>query len=509
MGYKERAKGQGLDGTAGFYIKRAGMPHRTSMPTWQKEFRFRVFPMPHASGQGFMPMRKSMDDNDFSDAVHSEDVVRRFGPNVSITAITTPGDKDGNPIRDGSVRSPIEMASETLIDMCENHVRECPEAWDGWHKGRPGKGAVIGKPKGHVFWQGAVIMSGDKLLTNAAKQPAPAFPSLIMAATSVQIAFERMGNTRIELPNGQKLPKPSGGDDQQSRTNDDAIYAQSFKLGDWCSIGGGRLISLTEAEKVEGETFSKYELTMLDPYPLDSIVDKVVQSFVPFEQLLRYLTVEQQVAALVQALPPEAVDHVFARTEFESMLPAHVQGAWKRFQDAKARGVAGMDVQTLAAQMSTGAPPPQQPPQQQPPQQPQQQPQQQLPPQPQPAVYVPPQQPPAPSYADVAQGQAPPPQPQQTAAPTGVDLSGGGLLPEEQQEEPPAPPMGQGAFAETPPEFQQPLPPQQPPANVPPGTPPAAVQGAALDPDELARTLANLEAGRQQAAQGTQQPPQG
>ena len=458
--YKSQTARAGLDGSAGFLIRADGMPHRTVMPSWEKETQFRVFPAPKDGG-GWHPIRRTSEDNDFGPSVWSEPVARRLGVFEQFTFISRIPGREGE--------SPAERFCNTLIQMIDEKPRDVPEEWIMWPKGSRGQAAKLAKVRNCVFFQGMEIMRQGKMLINSAGQPAPKFPALLMGSISLQIFFEQLGNKRVE---GTQLPPASlveaAKTDENARQQLDQAFSSAFALGDWCSLEGGRILRIFQAPP--GDSFQRphYAIQPSEALPLQGIAPQVQASWRPWESLLRYLTAEEQVQILCKAFPPEAVDFVFGRTELEAALPKSVQGAWRAWKSGQNAWTPGM------AQGGTGAPAPAGPPSAHP----------AVTLAPAPTTAAPAAVPP-PAAAPAAPAPAPagPPAAAPTAQAGGVqfDLSGGGEVPGG-EEEPSV--MAGGAFGQTPPAFSAPV------GSAPPGATPVAQDGAAAAPAGTPATAA-------------------
>lgn len=432
MGYKQQVTRPGLDGSAGFLIKRREYAHRTTMPSWEHETQFRIFPAPKEGG-GFHPMRESVDDNDFGPAVWAETVVRRLGVMEQFTyPVRIPG-----LIGD----DPTTLLTQALLSLINDKKKELAQRgfadWLDWPTGGKGRSARLTKPQDAIFWQGATIMARGKPFVNKAGQVAPQFPSLLMGTVSLRMGFEQMGNARICDANGNPVyngptPESIGGDDDAARASRDAIYAQMFQLGDWCSIEHGRIMRIFQAPATSGG-FDKphYAIVPGDEFSLAGAEDLVRRNWVPWDQLLWYHTAEEQVQMLCRAFPPEAVDYALNGSPYTDLLPQHVKGAWRN--------------QQMPAQQWQGtgqAPQPQQAPQlaAPAPAAPTPAPQPQLPPAPMPAAPAPAPQPAVPTSLVPGSTAAPVSPPTSTAgAPpqgtpmtlNGMDMSGQGEVPDE------------------------------------------------------------------------------
>jgi hypothetical protein len=352
MGYKQQVTRPGLDGSAGFMVKRREQPHRTTMPSWDHETQFRIFPAPKEDG-GFHPMRDSVDDDDFGSAVWAETVVRRLGVMEQFTY----------PVRIPGLigEDPTTLLTQALFSLISDKKAELAQRgfaeWIDWPEGGKGRAARLTKPQDAIFWQGATIMARGKPFVNKAGQPAPQFPSLLMGTVSLRMGFEQIGNARVCDASGNPTytgpaPESIGGDDEEARKQRDAIYAAMFQIGDWCSIEHGRIMRIFQAPPTPGG-FDKphYAIVPGDEFSLAGAEDLVRKAWVPWDQLIWHHSAEEQVQMLCRAFPPEAVDYALNGSPYTDLLPQHVKGAWRNQQMPAAQWPGH----------SAGAPQPQQP----------------------------------------------------------------------------------------------------------------------------------------------------
>lgn len=493
MGYKQQVQ-RGLDTSPGFLIRSPNAPHQTVLPNWDKETQIRVFPEPHPDG-GFKCMREGSSDNDFSDAVWAEPVARSLGVKEQFTYI------DRIPGVTG--KTPTSRFVEAIISLIEEKPRDVPESWISWIKGGKGRAAKVQKVKTHVFWQGMEIMRKGELLKNSSGQLQPQYPVLVMGAVSLQMSFEELANSRTPDFQGP-MPESVPGNDEASRKQRDQLYAQMFQIGDWCSIDHGRIMSIYQAQAHGKFTMNHYAIEMKSEFPLTSIAEHVRQLWVPWEQLLKYHTVEEHIQMLCRAFPPEAVDYAFGSSELRDLLPAAYKDAWKRYRAAESNQVPGYGYKPEQRPQA----PPQAPPAQQP------QSTGYFPPQTGqggvmsgPVSFAPPPQTPAP------QMYAPPTPPQASAAVNfgGMQVNFSGAPVEGPSVDDDEPPIMQGGGYVTPPEFNQPPRTGAPAPTLPAGAPaptapsmPSTPAGAAPAVDEAAlhAQLAALKAARDKASRG-------
>lgn len=333
MGYKQQVTRPGLDGSAGFLVRRPGQPHRTTMPSWDHETQFRVFPRPKPDG-GFFPIRASTDDDDFGEAVWAEQVVKRLGVQEQFTyPVRIPG-LQGDP--------PTTILAQALLALIKDKKKELFQRgfgdWLDWPEGGKGRSARLSKPQDAIFWQGATIMARGKVFQNKAGQPAPQFPSLLMGTVSLRMGFEKIGNARIVDQAGNPTyngpaPESIGGDGEDARRQRDAIYAAMYQLGDWCSIEHGRVMRIYQAPpSTDGFDKPHYAIVPGDEFSLTGAEELVRKNWVPWEDLIWYHSAEEQVQLLCRAFPPEAVDYALNGSPYTDLLPANVKNAWRNQQ---------------------------------------------------------------------------------------------------------------------------------------------------------------------------------
>jgi hypothetical protein len=499
VSYKDQVKRGGLDSSAGFLVKNPQAPHRTTMPSWDKgETQFRVFPAPREGG--WHPMRESLDDDDFGPAVWAERVARRLGVREQLTFCTR---------IPGAQTNPTEQFVPALHALIKEKPREVPAGWTEWIQGGHNRGAKLpDKIKSCLFFQGAEVMRQGKALTNAARQPAPQFPALLMATVSAQMSFERCCNmrspkTEVEaavmaetagilapistIDAAAALAQIQGADDN-ARAQQDAVYAQAFAMGDWCSINGGRVLRIFQAPPKQDERphYSVVTGAVMDFTP---IADRIRAGlWWPWEKLLKFHTAEEQIRLLCRAFPAEAVDYVFGSSEYSDFLPPQVRGAWGRYRSGQTAAVPGTQVAPPPVAPAPAAVAPA------------------------PAAAAPAPAAVAPAPAAVAPAPAPAAPAPAPAAPA-LDLSGGGGS----TAAPPSSPSGVGSPGYgQPAEFSQPpaaaapaapAPAAPAPAPSPTGTPAAAVTGGDVNEAALDAAVADLNSARSAQAGQTQAPP--
>lgn len=328
MSFKDKvSSGGGLDAAPGFMIRVPGAKHRTSLASWDHETRIRIFPVPNPSGDGWLPIRCSAENDDFSDAVTVEPVCKKLGVHEQFTYITHIPGSDSE--------DPTTKFTKALLSTAKDNPHDLPREWCGWTKGGASRAAKITKVQNHIFFQCAMTMiKGEPCVNPQTQQPSPRFPALFMGTVSLLMAFQKAGNTLNPDYNGpapDTITDPTG----PSRVELDQIFANMFKMGDWCSPEHGRVMRIFQVPRT-AENNAHYGIELVEEMPLGGMESKVRELWTPWKQLLRYHTAEEQIGYLLRGFPGEAVDFALGRTEYAPLLPAHVRGSWQRMQNGEA-----------------------------------------------------------------------------------------------------------------------------------------------------------------------------
>lgn len=320
--YSSGGGGGGLDGTPGFMLKMPGTPHSTQLPDWRTFTEIRVFPSPAENGD-WHPMRTSIEYDQFGPGIEAKPACRKLGVYEQFTYITEIPGHDGE--------DPTTKLTRALISTAEESPHDLPREWAEWCKGGPGRAAKVGKVQTCVFFQGAALsIKGKPCQNRITKTAEPRFPILFMGSISLLMTFSRKGNTRVE---GSDMPaKLPAVDTPEGRQEFDRICGAAFELGDWCSAEHGRIMKIFQAEVGENER-PHYEIEMLDEKPLnEAMQNRVRDLWLPWDQLLRHHTAEQQIGYLKRAFPKEVLDFALGRSEYEGLLPEGVAGSWQKLQ---------------------------------------------------------------------------------------------------------------------------------------------------------------------------------
>lgn len=285
MAYRDKAKDGGLDG---IYVLQAGCESRL----WQLKFSgttvFRPYPCPHPDKQqGFMPGRLSTTRCDFSDFADIAEGVAFNGQHRKLTYISEyPGMQDVD-------ESPSKKFFRVISAAVKNRSHlEWIDYIEG--AGNNKRDAFIKRPSSYLFLQGYLRLHAGK--------PVDKHGVVLMVKQSGRQSFEEL----MSAPN-DKYQHP--GDNSQ------VDLSQFFKNPDPTDLTNGHYLVFTPRPATK-EAFAGYEVTIGDKAPLDG--DMVRQQWTPFDQLLRYMTVEEQMQLLISAFPKPLIYFAFQDT---NLLP--------------------------------------------------------------------------------------------------------------------------------------------------------------------------------------------
>jgi hypothetical protein len=279
---------------------------------------FRAFPSFSSSGVE-MPGRLSKDDGrggqmyadgDFSPWIYPEFGVKFAGASGRFTALTrTPGGADADV-------TPFKHFFRTLYRDIDNDVKNgtgrFPTAWYPWiHKGKGAVGTAQGalaRPGWLGFMQGVCYENRGKVYTNRAGQAEPKAPCVIMLALTAVNAVEAALKAKI---NGIVT----------------ASRVEDFVIQDPVSCAAGRVMRFM-LNPATGQQFANYSVNMEQSCPISA--DLARSMWKPWDQVLRFMTEEEQISTLCQHFDAAAIDYTFRTSPFYHLLPVEVKGAWDR-----------------------------------------------------------------------------------------------------------------------------------------------------------------------------------
>lgn len=333
MSYAEEVPmGQGLDSVSGFRLKSEKAPHSTNFLSFQYPTVFRIFPEMMDGKE--VPWRLSSRNGDFSAWAKGVRIAAKIGVLDRFTCIASP---KGRASRDFG---PIDLFHKAISDATQQDPRSFPADWKEWVTYRKGMGAKLSKPEYYMLLQGALFEHGGKQFINKqTNQWEPRIPSLLALKTSARIYLENLCNT----------------DAPDWRGNPDDILNR-YLIGDVFSLAGGSAIRVVPCPD-DGMVRAHYKVENIKT-PVLIPPKLAAENWWPWEQLLVYLTEEEQLRNLERCFPPEAVDYVFSRSPYAHMLSGHVRGAFsQKMAGNQVQGVGfGQGSQAAPAAYPMGSP---------------------------------------------------------------------------------------------------------------------------------------------------------
>jgi hypothetical protein len=297
MSYRDDVpRGDGMGRYPGFHLTLPEAKHNTFKPGEKGKTLFRAFPEMQNGVE--MPYRAGPDQFNFTYWMKAEKMVRSMGTGTKFTAFTRVKGKDRNYI------GPIEKFCYTLAKVIKDTPTSIPQEWVKWKalKGALPRVEAAGLLQGMLFENNGKEYKADGRYK-------PLFPVLLTIAKTAREQLETLCNT--EVPGYVGAP-------------DD--YGKRFSCGDFISCAGGKLLQFNLVPP-SGIAFAHYNVAVTQKQiPLKP--ELVAQNYLPWEKLLKFLTLEEQIQLLVQEFPPDAIDFVLGQSEWSNMLGSTVRGSW-------------------------------------------------------------------------------------------------------------------------------------------------------------------------------------
>ncbi|MBV6343552.1 hypothetical protein HWQ67_18440, partial [Candidatus Magnetobacterium casensis] len=295
--------GQGLDGLSGFHIKNSGFPHSTQFLNFSNPTVFRIQPALNAQGEE-LPWRVGTGQGEFSDWIKGARIALKMGVNSRFTCFANVA---GKPPRD---LGPIDLFAVSVKKAVERNPKAFPDDWLDWIKYNQKSGQKIAVPEYFALVQGLLFEHNGKRFVDKQGRPEPKHPTILCLKTSARFRLQDLCN--IEVPGYSGHPED---------------YDKRYPIGDCFSLNGGKLIKFVPVPD-DRMTRAHYDIELMPhvvPLPVS-----VAREWTPWDQLLQFLTEEEQVGLLVNAFPPDVVDFALGRGQYSRYLPAEVRGAFDR-----------------------------------------------------------------------------------------------------------------------------------------------------------------------------------
>lgn len=370
---------EGLDGIPDFMLLREGVPHISVKPDWNGGTVMGFRPFQAVENGQLIPIREDHRKNNFGPQVKGVRLVQAFGANARLTYVTNLIGPDGK-MQGSGVMNPTRRFCRGIHDAVNANPDMMPD-WRQWTT-KDNKGPKdFTLPKDVdvcMLLQGAITMEKGELLVDAGGRPKPKFPCVLIGTVSLRMSIEDLANKRRE-----------------DFTGPDDDYDNAYVLGNPFHPDHGRVLRIFRSKGDSRFEREHYEVQIAEEYPIPLQV--LAANFVPWENLLKFSTEQEQIGYLCRAFTPEAVDYVFGKTELADSVPNHVRGSFDRAMQARQQQQQYQQPPSPHGQQPSQAPPPPQAP---PPQEP-------------PSQAPPPQQADGPDWGNA--GQARPPAPAPTA----------------------------------------------------------------------------------------------
>ena len=280
---------------------------------------------PTADQKGFEPLRNSATAYDYTSAVISRAIASKVGTVTKVTFIADLYDDAGHRIDPATHQSPIRK----FMDVYNFAKRTHPE-WEALSKGGPMTGAPIGKIVNSAMIQGAIVEHNSKPYYDA-----PMFGTLYMQKSCTD-EFEKILET--ETPNYNGDPDDWRARFQYANIMDpDTGSILSFRNRKFgapqvqAKINFSGRSNAAVQQSGGGQDWTGFAVDVEPSPPLarlpDGRLELAVQGYCskPWNEVLRYLSPEEQVAQLIRAFEdkPELIRYAFQST---GLLPSTFTG---------------------------------------------------------------------------------------------------------------------------------------------------------------------------------------
>lgn len=258
---------------------------------------------------------KTIPDTCLGDAFVKEQVCSTFKNNVRALTITSLAvrDRKGNPIplakqtvADSIVKSFNWMCFSSSIRVQRGYAATVPEQWADMHKR---KVTNEEPPKTALLVRCLAFQIDDQVKYDENKRMSSTLGVFHIPASALGGFYENILKRR----------------DQKLGFIPSNIPAQS----DFFSCKAGYSLDLTKTQKrgKDNSVSASYSLTSFEQTPLPA--EEVFKLYKPWEQIIQYPTVEDQIEFFLELLGPEAVDFGLRESPYASYIPAAVRGAAK------------------------------------------------------------------------------------------------------------------------------------------------------------------------------------
>jgi len=289
------------------------------LSSYQSVTRLRFLPSFDERGQELDALvpdgNKENPDTCLGDAFIKEEVFASYKNGVQALTITSlnPLDRKGNPIpmTNRTVANNIVGAYNWQCATSELRTQKGYEATapDNWVQLFRKKVTNNNKPKSALLTRCLAIQVDGQCRYDQQKNISPYLGVFQIPASALASFYENLLKRRD--PKVGFVPSN--------------MVAQADMFS--CRSGYSIELSKTLKKGQDGKDSAVYTLTAFEPTPLP--VDQVLQMYQPWDKLIVYPTIEDQIEFFVDLLGPEAVDFGLRESPFASYIPAAIQGAAK------------------------------------------------------------------------------------------------------------------------------------------------------------------------------------
>jgi hypothetical protein len=322
-----------------WYIGAKGIPHYFHRLSGDKgPTLFRAIPE-FVNGQE-MPLRLKAGENELSSFICVKQGVSFLGLGERFACLT---DVKGATMGSYEQQNgPVEKFVKTMRKLIKDNKPLVSQAgfheWLAWMDNR----GPLTRLEDYGFIQGAVFANGKMTYLSPDKQTYKPLCPTVMQLT--QSAWQAM----LGLIN-QEVPGYAGHPED---------YNNRYACGDLLSSAGGKMLTFNY-HPASNQSFPSYSMSVGQPVPLPQ--QTVSGWWRPWDEVLNYLTVEEQFRLLINHFPGEALDYVFAGTPYHKLVPEAGRGSWSRALQPRSYVPQGYQGQPQQSQPQMPQMPPQMP----------------------------------------------------------------------------------------------------------------------------------------------------
>jgi hypothetical protein len=275
----------------------------------------RMLPSFDAKGNIEAPLDPNFDPEDIRELALGQafclEVVGALWNRGRIMFLDTPsGDKEGRPCQER--RSPLALFCNRLgyktyeQELLREAGRQThvPKRWMVWRKER-----MLNSPMELIFIQCMALRIQGQTVANMEGKPSLAGPSIFAFPKSAANAFLQNITSRVDASEDLSL------------TNN--------LFGDFYSPKKGRTLLF---QKIVAKEKIDYQIMAREPYPIAE--EECRRLWKPWNQIFRYLTIEEIIGILLNVFDEASIDYAFRDTGYADYIPEAIRGTSSEIPDA-------------------------------------------------------------------------------------------------------------------------------------------------------------------------------